>query len=277
MADTVADTASGAAKGAAVGGLPGAIVGGGLSLLGNLFGQSSADKAAREARAAYGAKAQKGIDTLTSGRKETVERYTPYLDAGGRAIPKTEQAIDTRTQHEQPVESMSSPDKVSEYLNPSAAYSTRVANDSIRAAALGNGAAGGGMMRALSENANKLAMTNYNNAFDQMMKVGDQRFSQGQQIYANKTGYDQSQIDNQQRLANMGATAAANAGQQSLQYDNNIDQSYKDWGASDAGGAVLRGNIAATGNQNTGNIAGQMAQNIVGTKPVGDYLSRLWS
>lgn len=269
-------TAKGAMTGAAAGGPVGAVIGGGLSLLGNLFGSSSAQKAAAQAKAEYGAKAQQGIDLLKTGRSENVSAFSPYVEAGQRATRGTESAIADRTQYAQPELSNSSPSKVADYLNPSAAYSTRVANDNIRAAALGSGAAGGGMMRALSENANKLAMTNYNNAYDQMLKTGDQTFNQGQQQYTNKTAYDQSQIDNLQRLASMGVGAASNMGSINQNYDNNLDQSYKDWGTSNAGGTMARGNIQATAAQNSGNIAGQMAQNFSGIPAVGNYLSKLW-
>ena len=277
MADT-SDVASGAATGATVGSLAGpmgtgigAVLGGGASLLGNLFGSDSASKAQEKARQAYETQAVKGINTLSAGMDQNTANQTPFIQAGQTGATGTVNAIQNRVQADQPTLSNSSPSKVSDYLNPSSAYTTRLANDAIQSKALASGAAGGGMLKALSDNANKMAMTNYNNAYQQMLDTGTQNFNQGQQVYSNKTNYDQSQIGNYQNLMNAGESAAANTGNTNLQYSNNLNQAYENLGQSNAGAEVGKGNIAATSSQNTGNLIGSTIQN----SGVGSLLSSL--
>jgi hypothetical protein len=264
----MADVISGAVTGGLTGGGVGAVLGGGSALLGNLFGSDSASKAAQKAKEEYAKQAQLGINTLSTGMEQNTANQTPFIQAGQTGATGVVDAITGRTQAAQPTLSESNPNKaVSDYLNPSSAYTTRLANDAIQAKALAGGASGGGMMKALSDNANKMAMTNYNNAYQQMLDTGTQKFGQEQQQYTNKTGYDQSQINNYQNLMNAGETAAANTGTTNLQYNNNLNQAYENLGQSNAGAEITKGNIGATSSQNSGNLIGGMLQNSgVGSK-----------
>lgn len=265
MASVVQGAGQGAAAGS-VAGPWGAAIGGVLGAAGTLWGNAEEQEAANKAKAAYAEQAQKGINALESGRMQTNTSYAPFVEAGQAGATGTIGAIRGRTQADQPTLSESSPNKaISDYLNPSAAYSTRVANDAITAKALAGGSAGGGMLRALSENANKMAMENYNNAYEQMLKTGDQRFGQQQQQYANKTNYDQSQIGNYQNLMNTGLNAVSNLGTTNLGYDNSLNQSFQALGNSNAGGDYLKGQSNAAAAQQTGNIVGSTAQNVIGS------------
>lgn len=271
MAD-VSNVIKGAGTGAAMGGPYGAVLGGGAALLGNLIGGNSAEAAAEKARKEYALQAQKGIDTLNTGREQNTANQTPFIQAGQYGATGVVNAIKNRVQADQPTLTNTSPANVSDYLNPSAAYTTRLSNDAIQSKALASGAAGGGMLKALSDNANKMAMTNYNDAYNQMLNTNNQNFGQQQQTYTNKTGYDQSQIGNLQGLMNTGEIAAANTGNTNLQYNNNLNQAYENLGQSNAGAAMSKGNIAATSSQNAGNIVGGMLQN----SGVGSVLSSLF-
>jgi len=265
----MASVVEGAGKGAAVGSaagpwgaLAGGVIGAGATLWGNAQEQEGADKA----KAAYAEQANKGINTLQSGRAETVNNFDPYLKAGKAGAEGTVEGIQGRVQADQPTTTNASPGLVlSDYLNPSAAYTTRLANDSIRSQALAGGAAGGGMLKALSDNANKMAMTNYNEAFNQMLGAGKLNFDQGQQIYTNKTVYDQSQIDNNQRLMNTGVTANTSLGNISQAYDKDINTAYTDLGNSMAGGDYLKGRSANAATQQSGNLLAKGSQDLIGS------------
>lgn len=261
MASVVQGAGQGAAAGS-VAGPWGAAIGGVLGAAGTLWGNAEEQEAANKAKAAYAEQAQKGINALESGRMETNANYKPFVEAGQAGATGTLSSIQNRTQANQPTLSESSPNRaISDYLNPSAAYTTRMANDAITAKALAGGQAGGGMLKALSDNANKMAMENYNNAYEQMLKTGDQSFGQEQQQYTNKTNYDQSQIGNYQNLMNTGANAVSNLGTTNLGYDNNLNQSFQALGNSQAGGDYLKGQANSAAAQQTGNLLASSVQN----------------
>lgn len=265
MASVVQGAGQGAAAGS-VAGPWGAAVGGVLGAAGTLWANSEEQDAAEKAKAAYAEQANKGINTLQGGRMENTANQTPFIQAGQAGAAGTLSSIQNRQQAEQPTQSNVTPSGVvSDYLNPSAAYTTRIANDAITAKALAGGSAGGGMLKALSDNANKMAMTNYNTAYQQALDTGTQNFNQGQQIYSNKTAYDQSQIGNYQNLMNTGENAASNLGTTNLGYDNSLNQSFQALGNSNAGGDYLKGQSNAATAQQTGNIVGSTAQNVIGS------------
>ena len=277
MADVLNNAGTGAKIGTVLGGPMGAAigagVGGGASLLGNYFAGESADQAAEQAKQQYAEQAQHGINTLQHGLEQNTQNFQPFVQAGQAGATGTLNSIQNRVQADQPTLSNTSPADIEKYLNPSAAYSTRSSNDAIRASALASGAAGGGMLKALSDNANKMAMTNYNNAYQQMLDTNNQNFVQGQQIYSNKTNYDQSQIGNYQNLMNTGAGAAGTEGNINLGYGNSLNQAYENLGNSNAGGTMTQGNVRSSVLQNAGNTVGNMAQQ--SSPLVGQILSSL--
>ena len=261
MASVVEGVGKGAAAGSVAGPLGGAI-GGLLGAGSTLFSNHAEREAAEKAKKAYSEQAYKGIEQLKEGRQQNTDAQNPYIAAGHTGVGSALASTQGRTQAEQPIVSNSSPQKALEdYLNPSAAYTTRIANDAITAKALASGGAGGGMLKALSDNSNKMAMVNYNNAYEQMLKTGDQNFTQGQQIYKNNTDFDQSQIGNYLDIGKVGEAAAANLGTTNLGYDTDINSSYKDIGNSNAGGDYLKGLSNSAATQQTGNLLASSLQN----------------
>ena len=259
----------GAGKGAGAGSVAGpwgALAGGVIGAGATLWGNAQEQEVEAKAKAAYAEQANKGINTLQSGRAETVNDFNPYLKAGKVGVEGTVQGIQGRVHAGQPIQSNVNPGMVlSDYLNPSAAYTTRLANDSIRSQALAGGAAGGGMLKALSDNANKMAMTNYNEAFIQALNAGKLNFDQDQQIYTNKTNFDQSQIDNNQRLLASGLAANTSLGNISQAYDKDINTAYTDLGNSMAGGDYLKGRSANAATQQSGNLLAKGSQDLIGS------------
>lgn len=269
MASVVEGAGKGAAAGSAAGPW-GAAIGGLIGAGSTLWANEEEKDAADKAKAAYAEQANKGINQLYTGREETKSNFQPYLDAGKQGAEGTVNSIQNRERYKDPTLSNVTPGSViSDYLNPSAAYATRVAGDAITAKALAGGSAGGGMLRALNENANKMALENYNNAYQQALDTGTQRFGQENQIYKNRTDFDQSQIGNYQTLMNTGTNAASNLGTITSNYDTNINTSYKDLGNSQAGGEYLKGSSNSAATQQGGNLIGQGVQGLVGS-----YLSQ---
>lgn len=167
-----------------------------------------------------------GRSVLQQGQQVANQAYSPYTQAGATGISGETNAIQNRQQATGPTVTNSNPNDVSQYLNPSAAYSTNQSNKAIQSAGIAGGAVGGGMLKALSNNANQLAQTNYNNAYSQMLNSNNQNFNQQQQQYTNNNDYQQQQISNYTGLANQGLQA--NSANQQLQAGYNNGQN-EDW------------------------------------------------
>lgn len=202
----------------------------------------------------------KGTAVLQGGLDSANAAYSPYTATGAAGTSGELDGIQNRQQTDQPSLSNVNPSQAMSYLDPSAAYSTDQSNKAIQAQALASGGAGGGMMKALSNNANDRAMTNYNSAYSQMLNTANTNFGQQQQQYANQTGYDQSQIQNYAGLAGQGLQAVS--GNQSIDagYNNGINQNWGDIAANQQSGySALGANANATaksvGNAISGGIS----------------------
>lgn len=246
-ADVVGGAAGGAAAGAPAGPY-GAAIGAGIGALGSIVGGAMGDSALRSAWRRYQENAQKGITNLNAGINNAQAIYDPYYQATGSTITGLSNAINSRQSAPQPEMSNYNVDA---YMNPSAAYTTQQANNAMQSSSLAHGGLGGGLGKALSNNANKMAMTNYNNAYQQMIDTNAQRFGQGQQRYANATDYAQSQIGNRQNLASL-ALQGASAGQ-------GIQQGYRNNIANMWSGAATTGNEFG---QNQAGLYSSLASNV---------------
>lgn len=113
------------------------------------------------------------------------------------------------------------------------------------------------MLRALSRDANKMAMTNWNNAYDKMLQTNAQNFGQQQQNYTNTNDFQQQQIQNYGDIANRGLSATGT--NQGLQqgYNNAINQNLLGIGQSQAQGNIAKGNLFNS-------VASGLGQNLAG-------------
>lgn len=198
------------------------------SALGNYIGMQEANDSLNTANKDYQNLSNQGVDTLKQGQAGANAAYQPYTDAGTTGINGETSAITNRTQSTTPtVTDNSSSNAVNNYLNPSAAYTTDQSNKSMEANAIASGGTGGGLSKALSANTANLAMTNYNNAYNQMLQSNNQTFNQQQQNYTNNNDYQQQQIQNYGTLANTGLSA--NNSNQQLQsgYNSGINSDYQ--------------------------------------------------
>lgn len=198
------------------------------SALGNYIGMSEANDSLNTANKDYQNLSNKGIDVLKQGGQAANTAYSPYTSAGETGIGGFTSGIVNRQQAQTPTETdNSAQNAISNYLNPSAAYTTDQSNKQMEANAIASGGTGGGLAKALAANTANLAMTNYNNAYNQMLQGNNQTFNQQQQNYQNNNDYQQQQIQNYGNLANMGLSAN-NANQQLQQgYNTGINTDYQ--------------------------------------------------
>jgi len=208
----------------------------GAKTLGNLAGGLWNSRDISKGMESYRGNVGAGTSVLQGGIQGANDAYSPYTSAGANAMGRALSAVQNRQQAAQPTLSNVDPSQAMGYLDPSAAYSTDQSGKAIQAAALASGAGGGGMLKALSNNANDRAMTNYNNAYSQMLNTANTNFSQQQQQHANQTGYDQSQIQNLAGLAGQGLQAVSGNQGINAGYNTGINNNWGDIAANQQSG-----------------------------------------
>lgn len=217
----------------------GGLVSAGTGLLGG-YGQT---RDISRGMADYRKYVGQGTDVLSKGLSGVAAAYDPYTSVGSQGAADASTAINTRTQATQPTLSNISAASAKDYLDPSADYSIDQANKAATAQGIASGATGGGMMKALTNNANKMAQTNWNNALTSAMNAANLNFGQQQQQYTNTNDYQQQQIQNQMGLANMGLGATNSSQQTQLGYNTAINDNYNQIAANQMSGWANKGNI----------------------------------
>jgi hypothetical protein len=211
----------------------------------------------QQGMADYRTDVNRGTSVLQGGINSANAAYSPYTGAGASGVAGEQLAIQNRQQAAQPTLSNVDPSQALSYLDPSAAYSTDQSNKAIQAQALASGGAGGGMMKALANNASDRAMTNYNSAFGQMLGAANTNFGQQQQQYVNQTGYDQSQIQNYAGLAGQGLQAVSGNQGLNANYNAGINGNFGDIAANQQSGwNALGKNAKDTATDLGNNISG---------------------
>lgn len=205
-------------------------------VLGTAIGGAGATNDVQKGKEQYAEHANQGIAELNAGKAGSDAAFSPYSAAGATGVQGQTSATQNYMGAVNPNQYKTTAAGTMDWLNPSAAYSTDQANRAFQSSALAHGAAGGGMARALANNASKLALTNWNTAASQNLAANNQNFSQ------NKGALD-SNISNWNGLTQTGLNATnANQGNQ-LQYANNINQNYVGQGASAQSAQNMKGKI----------------------------------
>lgn len=217
-----------------------AAIGLGSKLIGGL-GQSNDVQRGMDA---FKTSVGQGTNILSAGAQSANQAFNPYTQAGQTGIQGYVDAIQNRQNAPMAtVTDNSAQNAIQNYLDPSAAYTMDQASKATQASALAKGGMGGGLAKALSNNANKMAMTNYNNAFNQMLQGNAQTFGQQNTNYGNQTAYDQSQIGNWGNLSNLGLTATGQNQQNQLGYNTLMNQNWNDIANSQQSGYNQKGKI----------------------------------
>lgn len=179
---------------------------------------------------AYKNLANQGVQTLQQGKQEANAAYSPYTTAGATGVSGQTAATQGYLGNVG-----SAPDAsgykstaagVSDWLNPSAAYSTDQATRTAQASALAKGGMGGGLAKALANNAQQMAMTNWNNAAAQQLAANGQNYNQASQAWQNNKSAQDSNVSNYSALAQQGLQATGQNQQLQAGYNSGINQNY---------------------------------------------------
>lgn len=200
-----------------------------------------------------------GTDVMNQGKAGSDAAFQPWVAAGQQGLAAGMDDILNRTQATQPQLSNINPESARAYLDPSAAYSADQANKATTAAAIAGGGMGGGMMKALSNNANKFAQTNWNNAFSQMQDAANTNFGQQQQQYQNTTDFDQSQIQNKMGLSGTGLTATSTNQGNQLGYNTGINDNYNAIANARMAGNAAKGSLFNSAISGKGGLMSSLA------------------
>ena len=189
-----------------------------------------------------------GESYLNKGKADANAAYSPYTNAGTIGASGSTNAVQNYAQNASKGmadlnASRTTAGGTQAYLDPSAAYSSNQANKAIEASAIAKGAAGGGLAKALSNNANKLAMTNWNNAFNQQMGANNQNFNQANTNWQNNATVQQNNVGNWQNLANMGLSATQGNQANQLAYNQNLNLNRMGLGDNQQSGWNAKGKI----------------------------------
>jgi hypothetical protein len=198
-----------------------------------------------------------GTDVLKQGQAGSNAAFSPYTTAGATGASGMEAAIQGRTQAPNAaVTDNSAGNAIANYLNPSSAYSIDQANKEIQAEGIAGGAVGGGMEKALSNNANQMAQTNYNNAYSQMLAGNNLTNTQQNTNAQNTNNFTQQQVGNFGQLAGLGLNATSS--NQGLQagYNSGINANFGDIAVDQQSGYNALGKNANNTATNAGNSAG---------------------
>ena len=220
-----------------------AAIGPAIGMAGNIIGGIGATQDLNQGLRDYNRNVGLGTGVLERGMQAATAGYSPYTGAGATGAAGELAAVQNRQQAQGPQLSNTGPGGVSAWLDPSMAYSADQARKQAMASGLATGGVGGGLLKAISNNANQMAQTNWNNAAGQQLAANNQNFGQGQQQYENNTNYQQQQIGNYGGIANRGLQSQSALQGQLGQYNTGINQNYNNMADQAMGVAGQRANI----------------------------------
>lgn len=201
----------------------------GMTGIGSAIGAYGANDRVQKGMTAFNNLAGAGRNTLEAGKQGSTQAFDPYAQTGSAASGQLGTAgrdYKGEALAGMPQQQLTTAQGTQAWLDPSAAYSMDQASKATQASALAKGGMGGGLAKALSNNANQKAMTNWNNAYNQQLGANAQNFGQANLNWQNKKGVLDTNVGNLQTIANMGLSAT-NANQvNQLAYNQDINKNY---------------------------------------------------
>lgn len=196
-----------------------------------------------------------GTEQLRSGMTTATQAYDHYAQAGVAGQAGELAAVQGRQQAALPQLQQTTAESARAWMEPGADYMQDQARKAAQSSGLATGATGGGMQKAIADNAAKMGLTAWNSAAANNLAANQANFGQQQQNYGNITDYQQQQIGNYGNIANRGLQSQ-NALQGLLgQYNQGINSNYTGIGQAALGTAQNRGDIWRN---TTGNIGKQL-------------------
>lgn len=197
--------------------------------LGSGIGAYGAYQDVQRGATAFNNLAGAGRSTLEAGKTGSDTAYSPYTEAGKTGVTGLTGAIGSYKNEAlsgMPTQQTTTAQGTKAWLDPSANYSMDQSNRAIQASALAKGGVGGGLAKALSNNASKMAMTNWNNAYQQQLNANAQNFGQANQNFQNQKSVLDSNVANYQGLTNTGLQATSGNQTNQLAYNKDINENY---------------------------------------------------
>lgn len=185
---------------------------------------------------AYRNLANQGVQTMQQGKSGANAAFDPYSKAGKTGVQGQTAATQGYLGAVNPEAYKSTAGGVNAWLDPSAAYSTDQANRTMQASALAKGGMGGGLAKALANNAQKMAMTNWNNAAAQQFQANNQNFAQNK-------GAQDANVANWAGLTQQGLSATGQNQQLQAGYNSGINQNFMGQGDAMQSGWNSKGKI----------------------------------
>lgn len=232
-------------------GIGGLLAGGVGNIAGTLIGGNGQINDIQQGMTAYKNLANQGVRALQQGQSGANAAFNPYSSAGTTGVQGQTAATQGYMGAVNPSAYKTSAGGVSDWLNPSAAYSTDQANRAMQASALAKGGVGGGLAKALANNAQKMAMTNWNNAASQQLAANGQNFQQ------NKSAQD-SNVANWSGLAQQGLQATGQNQQLQAGYNSGINQNFQGQADAMQSGWNAKGKVFNDTSKDTGNALGKL-------------------
>ena len=237
--------------------MPAPILGAAASGVGSLVGGIMNSNDISQGMQDFQNNVNQGTSVLQQGQAGSNAAFSPYTTAGATGASGMESAIQGRTQAPNAaVTDNSAGNAIANYLDPSSAYSIDQANKEIQAAGIAGGAVGGGMEKALSNNANQMAQTNYNNAYSQMLAGNNLTNTQQNTNAQNTNNFTQQQVGNFGQLAGLGLNATSSNKGLQAGYNSGINSNFGDIAVDQQSGYNALGKNANNTATNAGNSAG---------------------
>lgn len=199
--------------------------------LGSGIGAYGAYQDVQRGATAFNHLAGAGRSTLEAGKTGSDTAYSPYTQAGKTGVTGLTSAVGSYKNEAlagMPTQQTTTAQGTQAWLDPSANYSMDQSNRAIQASALAKGGVGGGLAKALSNNASKMAMTNWNTAYNQQLQANQQNFGQANQNFQNQKSVLDANVANYQGLANTGLQATQGNQANQLAYNQDINENYID-------------------------------------------------
>lgn len=210
--------------------IPALIAAAAAKTLGGLVGGVGQYNDTQQGATSFRNLAARGVGQLQQGKQEANQAFAPYTGAGVEGVSgqtaATQGYLGNVGKAPGAEGYKTTAGGVSEWLNPSAAYSTDQASRAIQASALAKGGVGGGLARALSNNASQMAITNWNNAAAQQQGANAQNFGQASSEWSNNKAAQDANLGHWSNLANMGLQATGANQNLQGQYNTGINENW---------------------------------------------------
>ena len=173
-----------------------------------LYGQSQNRKYLNAAKDQLNQGYNAAQGTLQTGQQQANQFYSPFQQGAQTDYGNFQNYVNNATQPTQANQVNMDANSANPYLQRMSTYGMDQANQQLGASALAHGGIGGGLAKALSNNAMKYAGQYFNDANTMAMNANNQNFNQQNTQYMNNADWYNKQAANRLSLANLSGNMA---------------------------------------------------------------------